>query len=246
MEDASAADNWDYIQLDDAATDYGPPGGGGGIKALNIKLRINPPPEIIFKLRYPVLSNTDSSENLRPVLPGYFKPSELYEAHNAHIYPETYQMRDTTRTDIMISWDYSLQLSKEPVLLFTTDGRDPLQYGRTCYLKTEGDVEVNDYERSTNIFPMLSDYALPLNVRAVLIDAQDHSKILTQASAVFTRESAKSVPEQHERLRSYYQQLLSDTDAERNSINSEDLHGYIAVNEDYETTTYINLINGLE
>ena len=248
MEDASAADNWDYIQLDDEATDYGPPGGGGGgsIKALNIKLRINPPPEIIFNLRYPLTSNTDSLENKRPVNPGYFKPSELYEARNAHLYTESYQMKDTTKTDIIISWDYSLQLSKKPVLLFTTDGRDPFIHGRTTYLKQEGDFEVNDYERSTNIFPLLSDYALPVNIRAVLIDADDHSLILTRASAVFTRESTAYVQESYSRLRRYHQALLADAPATGKNMYSEDLHGYIELNENYESETYYELISGLE
>lgn len=247
MEDASAADNWDYIQLDDEATDYGPPGGGGGsIKALNIKLRINPPPEIIFNLRYPLTSNTDSLENKRPVNPGYFKPSELYEARNAHLYTESYQMKDTTKTDIIISWDYSLQLSKKPVLLFTTDGRDPFIHGRTTYLKQEGDFEVNDYERSTNIFPILSDYALPINIRAVLIDADDHSLILTRASAVFTRESTAYVQESYGRLRRYHQALLADAPAIGKNMYSEDLHGYIELNENYESEEYYNLIPGLE
>ena len=248
MEGAVDAHNWDYIQLDDNATDYGPPGGSGGgsIKALNIKLRINPPPEIIFNLRYPLTSNTDSLENKRPVNPGYFKPSELYEARNAHLYTESYQMKDTTKTDIIISWDYSLQLSKKPVLLFTTDGRDPLIHGRTTYLKQEGDFEVNDYERSTNIFPILSDYALPINIRAVLIDADDHSLILTRASAVFTRESTAYVQESYSRLRRYHQALLADAPATGKNMYSEDLHGYIELNETYESEEYYDLIPGLE
>ena len=248
MEDASAADNWDYIQLDDEATDYGPPGGGGGgsIKALNIKLRINPPPEIIFNLRYQLTSNTDSLENKRPVNPGYCKPSELYEARNAHLYTESYQMKDTTKTDIIISWDYSLQLSKKPVLLFTTNGRDPFIHGRTTYLKQEGDFEVNDYERSTNIFPILSDYALPINIRAVLIDADDHSLILTRASAVFTRESMAYVQESYGRKRPYHQALLADAPATGKNMYSEDLHGYVELNETYESEEYYDLIPGLE
>jgi len=239
--------SWEWIQ-DTSGTDYGPGGGGGGgsIKALNIKLRINPPPEIIFNLRYPLTSNTDSLENKRPVNPGYFKPSELYEARNAHLYTESYQMKDTTRTDIIISWDYSLQLSKKPVLLFTTDGRDPLIHGRTTYLKQEGDFEVNDYERSTNIFPILSDYALPINIRAVLIDADDHSLILTRASAVFTRESTAYVQESYSRLRRYHQALLADAPATGKNMYSEDLHGYIELNENYESEKYYDLIPGLE
>lgn len=249
MEDASAADNWDYIQLDDDATDYGPPGGGGGggnIKSLNIQLRINPPPEILFSLRYPLISNTDSLDNMRRVTPGYFKPSELYEAHNSHIYPETYQMKDTTRTDILISWNYSIQLSEKPVLVFTTDGRDPLQHGRTVFLKQEGDFWVNDYETSTNIFPILGGYALPLNLRAALIDADDHSLILTRASAVFTRESTAYVPESYSRLRRYHQALLADAPATGKNMYSEYKHGYISINEDYESNIYYDLIPGLE
>lgn len=250
MEDASNARDWDYIPLDHNATNYGPPGGGGGggnIKALNIKLRINPPPVIIFNLRYPVLSDTDSlDDNVKPVIPGYFKPSELYEARDGHLYQESYQMRDTLKTDILMSWDYSIQLSKKPVLLFTTDGRDPMEHGRTCYLKQEGEFEVNDYEASTNIFPILYDYALPINVRAVLIDADDHSLVLTRASAVFTRESVLSVDEQHERILKYCDALLSDTDAEDNALTTEDLHGYISVNESYQATEYYNLIQGME
>lgn len=241
MEDAVSAHNWDYIQLDDAATDYGPPGGGGGVKAVNIKLRINPPPEIIFKLRYPLTSDTYSLENTKPVVPGYFKPADLYKVQNAHLRTETYQMSDTLKTDILLAWDYSLQLSRKPVMLFTTDGRDPLLYGRTVYLKQEGEFEVNDIERSTNVFPLLTEYAFPLNIRAVLIDADNHSLILTQASAVFTRESVLSTEEQHERIAAYCNELVNDSDAENNDINTEDMHGYVAVNESYDTTAYYDL-----
>ena len=249
MEGAVAAHNWDYIQLDDQATDYGPPGGGGGggnIKSLNIQLRINPPPEIQFSLRYPLISNTDSLDNMRRVTPGYFKPSELYEAHNSHIYPETYQMKDTTRTDILMSWQYSIQLSEKPVLVFTTDGRDPLQHGRTVFLKQEGDFWINDYEASANVFPILGGYALPLNLRAALIDADDHSLILTRASAVFTRESMLTITEQNSRLRRYFQALLADAPAKGKNMYSEDYHGYISINEDYESSKYYDLIPGLE
>lgn len=246
MEGAVAAHNWDYIQLDTAAQNYGPPGGSTNIKALNIQLRINPPPKIIFNLRYPVISNTDTLDNIRPVIPGYFKPSELYEAHNAHLYQESYEMRDTTRTDILISWNYSRQISKKPVLLFTTDGRDPLKYGRTIYLKDEGGIEVNDYESSANIFPILCEFALPINIRAALIDADSHDVILTQASAVFTRESTAYVPEQYSHLRRYYQALLTDAPARRKSMYSEDKQGYITLNETYDTQEYTDLIPGLE
>ena len=241
MEDASAADNWDYIQLDDAATDYGPPGGGGSIKAVNIKLRINPPPEILFSLRYPLMSDEVTSENMRPVTAGYYKPSDLYEARNAHLYKETYQMRDTTHTDIKLSWHFSIQLSRKPVLVFTTDGRDPIEYGRTLYLKQEGDVYVNDYERSANIFPILVGYALPINIRAALIDADNHSLILTQASAVFTRDSAVSVEEQHDRIIDYCNVVLNDTNAEDHAITGDDRHGYIAVNAEHNAVGYIEL-----
>ena len=249
MEGAVDAHNWDYIQLDDQATDYGPPGGGGGggnIKSLNIQLRINPPPEILFSLRYPLISSTDSLDNMRRVTPGYFKPSELYEAHNSHIYPETYQMKDTTRTDILISWNYSIQLSEKPVLVFTTDGRDPIQHGRTVFLKQEGDFWVNDYETSTNIFPILGGYALPLNLRAALIDADDHSLILTRASAVFTRESTTYVSESYSRLRRYFQALLADAPASGKNMYSEDKHGYVTLNDEYEKQQYYDLIPGLE
>lgn len=210
------------------------------IKAVNIKLRINPPPEILFETRYPVMSDSDAWENFRRTVPGYYPPSELYEAHDSHIYPETYQMSDTTKTDITLLWHYSYQLSKKPVLVFTTDGRDPVEYGRTVYLKEFEGQWINDYERSANVIPILTGYALPINIRAVLIDADNHSLVLTQASAVFTRESAKSVPEQHERLLAYCQQLLSDTDAEQKSINNEDRHGYLTLNEEYKSYDYLD------
>ena len=248
MEGAVEAHDWDYIQLDDSATDYGPPSGGGGggssssIKAVNIKLRINPPPEILFSLRYPLMSDEVTSENMRPVTAGYYKPSDLYEARNSHLYKETYQMRDTLRTDIKLSWHFSIQLSKKPVLVFTTDGRDPIEYGRTLYLKQEGDVFVNDYERSANIFPILVGYALPINIRVALIDADNHSLILTQASAVFTRDSAVSVDEQHDRIIDYCNLVLNDTDAEDNAITGEDRHGYIAVNTEHAAVGYIELL----
>lgn len=247
MEGAVAAHNWDYIQLDDQATDYGPPGGGGGsISSLNIRLRINPPPEIIFNVRHPVGSTVVMESNQKPVNPGYFKPSELYKAVDNNLTTQTYQMSDTTKTAIIISWKYSLQLSANPVLLFTTDGRDPLQHGQTVFLKQEGDLWINDYERSTNIFILLEDFALPLNIRAALIDANDHSLILTQASAVFTRESNASLRlEQASRLKRYYTALLADAAAKGN-MYTEDNHGYITLNESYEYEEYFDLIPGVE
>ena len=155
-------------------------------------------------------------------------------------------MKDTTRTDILISWNYSIQLSEKPVLVFTTDGRDPLQHGRTVFLKQEGDFWVNDYETSTNIFPILGGYALPLNLRAALIDADDHSLILTRASAVFTRESTTYVSESYSRLRRYFQALLADAPASGKNMYSEDKHGYVTLNDEYEKQQYYDLIPGLE
>ena len=155
-------------------------------------------------------------------------------------------MKDTTRTDILISWNYSIQLSEKPVLVFTTDGRDPLQHGRTVFLKQEGDFWVNDYETPANIFPILGGYALPLNLRAALIDADDHSLVLTRASAVFTRESMLTVPEQQSRLRRYHQALLADAPASGKNMYSEDKHGYVTLNDEYEKQQYYDLIPGLE
>ena len=216
------------------------------IKSLDIEMRINPPPEIIFNLRYPVYDDTTSDENMIPVNAGYYRPNELYAMTDSKLRTENYTMRDTLMTDINISWRYSLQLSEKPVLLFTTDGRDPLTHGRTVFLKQEGDFWINDYDNSANLFPTLCGFALPINIRAALIDANRHDLVLTQASAVFTRESVATVPQQSTYLRTYCQALLADADADSRYSKSDDLHGYITLNEQNEILDYYDLIPGLE
>ena len=59
---------------------------------------------------------------------------------------------------------------------------------------------------------------------------------------MFTRESVRSIAEQHDHITAYCNALLEDSDAENDDINTEDMHGYIVVNEYYRTDDYYDLL----
>ena len=86
--------------------------------------------------------------------------------------------------------------------------------------------------------PILTDYSWPINVRAVLVDADSPDTPITMASAVFTHDTDKTQQEQLDAVAEYQELLI-----EYNAIGDDtsDNHAYFVVNDDSiaDLTDYI-------
>ena len=234
--------SWEWIE-DTNGIDCNPSGGGGGgggttISSLTITLKLNPPPEIMFKLPYPIVSTQPSYDNYLRVNPGYFKPTETYGSYSNLLALKTYDAGDLKKTPIEITWKNSSQVTEKPVIKYTTDGSDPIEYGITQVHTEEGGVIINDYEGSINMAPILTDYSWPMNLRAVLVDADSPDTPITMASAVFTHDTDKTEQEQLDAVAEYQEFLVA-----YNAIGdvTSDNHAYLVVNDDSiaDLTDYI-------
>lgn len=220
------------------------------IKNLDIRIKFVNPPELVFRLRTKDGTDPLAVDSFNPSLPGYWKPYRLYKLQDGIVQPEDYSMRDMQTTDIWLGWsNVNLEKYPKPVLKFTTDGSDPIVYGRTVSLKKEGEFLINDYQKSSRIPVLFRGWSLPLNIRAVLVDADSPDKIIAQGSGLFTSRNPFSASSSNIHKISYYQELLNDTDTESKAIDTEDDHRYLLLNDSddvFVSEDYVQLIPGLE
>jgi hypothetical protein len=175
------------------------------------------------------VSTQPSYDNYLRVNPGYFKPTQTYKSYNNVLALKSYDVCDLKKTPIEITWKNSSQVTEKPVIKYTTDGSDPIEYGITHVHTEEGGVIINDYEGSINMAPILTDYSWPINIRAVLVDADSPEVPITMASGVFTHDTDKTQQEQLDAINDYYGYLIA-----LNAVadDTTDNHAYLVINDD--------------
>lgn len=216
------------------------------INSLDVNLKFVPPPEIIFALRTKEGVDPSSLDSFIESEAGYWKPSNLYKISGNTVQSENYSMADNQKTDIIMRWKNLPKSISKPVLVFTADGSDPKTSGRTIK-QTEGG---NDYQNSAGIVVLFSGWSLPLNLRAILVDADKPDEIIASGSGIFTSRTPSAIGSGPALGRIfYYQELLDDVDADGGTIDTPDNHGYLQLNDSndlYNSEEYTALISGLE
>ena len=99
----------------------------------------------------------------------------------------------------------------------------------TLNKEMEFPVIINDYEGSINMAPILTEYSWPINIRAVLVDADTPDVPITMASAVFTHDTDKTEQEQITAIQEYEDLLVQYNEI---GDDASDNHAYLVVNDD--------------
>lgn len=215
------------------------------LESLDIELKFLQRVEFYYKLR--------DRENFSRRIPGYFPRASLvvdstgrtatdrYSDSWLEFIPDyTYRYTNGPEDD-----DWRKSIKAGIVMMFTLDNSDPLQYGRTLYLKDDG---TNDYEKSKGWVPIIRTQ-FPVHFRCVLTDVATHTKDFARSSAYFTNSTTDSSDVD---LSALTKAALNSTllrDASDRIPEAEDSRGYLFLHDEddlYDRNEYTDWVRGME
>lgn len=213
---------------------------GQSLKNLDIELQFVEPIRFIYQMY-------DADYNLEPRVPGYYEPEDCYTAageSGTSDYSDSWlSFAPVYRVNTKGSAEWESRVKNGLILMYTTDGSDPLQFGRTVMLKSDS---TNDYERSKNIIPIIKTQ-FPVYFRGVLTDI-NHITAFARTSAFFTTQAADMSISMAQFTKAAKNSLFI-TDASGASPEAEDAHGYLMLHDDdefYKKEDYATWVHGVK
>ena len=216
------------------------------LESLDIELRFVQKLEFQYRIR-------KQNGEFSSVIPGYFRTAEL--VINSSGRTATDRFSDSwlefmpfyiyryTNSDNDSEWQKTIKAGI--VMMFTLDNSDPLLYGRTLFLKSDG---TNDYERSKNYVPTIRTQ-FPVHFRCVITDVGTHSQDWGRSSAYFTNSANDGSDVEASMLLLAASHAAFMRDASNNIPEAEDARGFLFLhdeNEAYDKSDYSIWIQGME
>lgn len=214
------------------------------LKSLDIELGFIEPLKFKYFIR-------DSASVMQQIIPGYFPNTAYYPTSTPSYANDSYgdtwiefvANYATRYANSDTEWKHAVETGL--IMLYTLDNSDPMQFGRTVFLKEDG---TNDYEKSRNKAPIIRTQ-FPVHFRCVITDLETHTKDYGRSSAFLTNQA---VPDSNASISNLVKAATNSilrVDATGKVYDVEDKHGYLFLHDEdnsYDREEYNAWLQGME